>query len=47
MRFGWDERKRLSNAEKHGLDFLDPALVFPGPQEVLVLAQQRLHFLTR
>jgi uncharacterized DUF497 family protein len=31
MRFEWDERKRLSNAEKHGLDFLDADLVFRGP----------------
>jgi uncharacterized DUF497 family protein len=28
MRFEWDERKRLSNLEKHGLDFLDVAVVF-------------------
>jgi uncharacterized DUF497 family protein len=28
MRFEWDERKRLLNAEKHGLDFLDARLVF-------------------
>jgi uncharacterized protein len=31
MRFEWDERKRLSNAEKHGLDFLDADQVFRGP----------------
>jgi hypothetical protein len=30
MRFEWDERKRFSNAEKHGLDFLDAELVFRG-----------------
>jgi len=23
MRFEWDENKRISNLEKHGLDFLD------------------------
>jgi uncharacterized protein len=28
MRFEWDERKRLSNLEKHGLDFLDVLAVF-------------------
>ena len=28
MRFEWDERKRLSNLEKHGLDFLDVSVVF-------------------
>ena len=31
MRFEWDERKRLSNLEKHGLDFLDIAVVFEAP----------------
>ena len=31
MRFAWDERKRLSNLEKHGLDFLDVAIVFEAP----------------
>ena len=31
MRFEWDERKRLSNLEKHGLDFLDVAVVFEAP----------------
>jgi uncharacterized protein len=30
MRFEWDERKRLSNLAKHGLDFLDAELVFDG-----------------
>jgi uncharacterized DUF497 family protein len=31
MRFEWDERKRASNADKHGLDFLDAELIFRGP----------------
>jgi uncharacterized protein len=31
MRFEWDERKRLSNLAKHGLDLLDADLVFRGP----------------
>jgi uncharacterized DUF497 family protein len=31
MRFEWDERKRLNNLAKHGLDFLDVDLVFRGP----------------
>ena len=31
MRFEWDERKQLSNLEKHGLDFLDVAAVFEVP----------------
>jgi uncharacterized DUF497 family protein len=28
MRYEWDERKRLSNLEKHGLDFFDVGIVF-------------------
>ena len=31
MRFEWDERKRFSNPEKHGLDFLDVVAVFEAP----------------
>jgi uncharacterized DUF497 family protein len=27
----WDEKKRLSNLAKHGIDFLDAARVFDGP----------------
>ncbi|HUL11434.1 MAG TPA: BrnT family toxin [Methylococcaceae bacterium] len=28
MQFEWDEQKRLSNLDKHGLDFLDVWAVF-------------------
>jgi uncharacterized DUF497 family protein len=28
MRYEWDERKRLSNLKKHGLDFFDADVVF-------------------
>jgi uncharacterized protein len=31
MRFEWDERKRLANLAKHGLDFLDAVLAFDEP----------------
>jgi uncharacterized DUF497 family protein len=34
MRFEWDERKRLSNLEKHGLDFVDVIAVFEAPHIV-------------
>jgi uncharacterized DUF497 family protein len=27
----WDEKKRLSNIAKHGIDFADAARVFNGP----------------
>jgi uncharacterized protein len=30
MEFTWSEAKRSSNLEKHGLDFVDAALVFEG-----------------
>ena len=30
MRFEWDEAKRLSNLEDHGVDFKDAALIFEG-----------------
>ena len=28
MRYEWDERKRLTNLKKHGLDFFDADVVF-------------------
>ncbi len=31
MEFEWHEAKRLTNIEKHGIDFLDADLVFGGP----------------
>lgn len=31
VRYEWDERKRLSNLEKHGLDFFDVSAVFEAP----------------
>ena len=30
MRFVWDERKRLSNLEKHGIDFVGCESIFEG-----------------
>jgi len=31
MRVEWDERKRLANLRKHGIDFADAASVFDDP----------------
>jgi uncharacterized DUF497 family protein len=31
LRFEWDEAKRRENIRKHGIDFIDAALVFDGP----------------
>jgi uncharacterized protein len=30
MQNDWDERKRLSNARKHGIDFRDAVEIFDG-----------------
>ncbi len=30
MQYEWDERKRLSNARKHGIDFRDAVRIFEG-----------------
>jgi uncharacterized DUF497 family protein len=30
MQFEWDERKRSDNIRKHGIDFVDAALIFEG-----------------
>ena len=35
MIFEWDEHKRHSNLEKHGLDFLDAYAVFEAPHVVV------------
>lgn len=29
--FEWNEAKRAQNRDKHGVDFLDAALIFEGP----------------
>ena len=31
MDFEWDERKRQSNIERHGLDFVEAERMFEGP----------------
>ena len=31
MGFEWDERKRLANLDKHGLDFVEVEEMFQGP----------------
>ncbi len=40
MEFEWDERKRLSNLEKHRLDFVDAVAVFEEPHVVIPSARQ-------
>jgi len=38
--FAWDEKKRLSNLEKHGLDFVDASLVYDSPVKITVESRQ-------
>ncbi len=38
MRYTWDEGKRQTNMQKHGLDFADAEKVFGGP---LLLVEDR------
>jgi uncharacterized DUF497 family protein len=35
MRFEWDEHKRITNLEKHGLDFFDAVEAFETPHIVV------------
>ena len=30
MKFEWDDTKRKSNIEKHGIDFIDAPIIFSG-----------------
>lgn len=32
--FTWDERKRISNIAKHGIDFIDTVVVFDDPDRI-------------
>ncbi len=44
--YAWDERKRLANIEKHGLDFRGAYLVYESPGKITVqskhLSESRL-----
>ena len=42
MEFEWDESKRQTNLRKHGLDFVDAALVFAGA--TLTFADDRFDY---
>ena len=39
MRYEWDEKKRLTNIGKHGLDFLDVSVVFDSLHVVVPSVQ--------
>jgi uncharacterized protein len=39
MQFEWDERKRVINLEKHGLDFFDVVWVFDAPHIIVPSTQ--------
>ncbi len=38
MMYEWDERKRLLNIEKHGMDFIDAVQLFDGRPEYTYLS---------
>ena len=40
MRYEWDERKRLTNLAKHGLDFFDVGAVFESSNVVVPSVQR-------
>ena len=42
MKFEWDEDKRLSNIEKHGLDFIGVEAVFAG--ETVTILDNRFDY---
>lgn len=42
MEFEWDEKKRLSNVKKHGIDFSDAVEIFDGPVLDMV-SDQKYH----
>lgn len=41
-KFEWDERKRLANARKHGIDFVDAASIFEG--DIVVILDNRFDY---
>ena len=41
MRYEWDERKRLANLEKHGLDFLRAGLVLESPYRMEIATKRQ------
>jgi uncharacterized DUF497 family protein len=40
MLFTWDEAKRQSNLQQHGLDFADAEKIFAGPMVLFEDARQ-------
>ena len=42
MRFEWDEKKRLSNIKKHGIDFVDIPEMFDG--DIVTVIDDRVDY---
>jgi uncharacterized protein len=42
MIFQWDERKRISNLRKHGIDFRDAATMFAG--DTVLMEDDRIEY---
>lgn len=48
MEFEWDEQKRITNLQKHDIDFIDVQAVFDGRPFVITISNQteEIRFLT-
>jgi uncharacterized DUF497 family protein len=42
MRFEWDEKKRLTNIKKHGIDFVDVPEIFEG--DIVTVIDDRFEY---
>ena len=42
MKFAWDEKKRLKNIKKHGIDFADVPAMFDG--DVVTIEDERFDY---
>lgn len=42
MKFEWDEDKRLINARKHGIDFVDAVIAFDG--DIVTIEDDRFEY---
>ena len=43
MEYEWDPKKRLSNIEKHRIDFVDAVLVFEDEQALTIEVDEHAH----
>lgn len=43
MEYEWDDQKRKSNLEKHGVDFIDAVLVFEDENALTIEIDESVH----